>query len=378
MTVDPATVRKVCQLTGEWDRERDQPAFNETETRFGLFGTDLGSSFEHAGQLWFLFGDTWPGPGPTDHGDSVAWTTATAPEPGIQLEFVADDGRYRSPRLLGPEGRALSTGAFEVPIAGVSAAGQMYVFHSTDHLREGGKDYMGRTVLAVAQDGDPTDLRWLYDVSVLGQGGRFINVACTVIADGLPELPFDGPALVVWGSGRYRESDVYLASVPLADIERRSAWRFLQGFAGGSQRPLWGPEEVSATPLFQHRQVGELSASWIEPPGMWLMLYNAGEPRGIIGRAATTPWGPWGDPVVVFDPRWPGVGYGQFMHAANGSDPLSDPGRGHEWGGEYGPYLIERFTTEVDERAAQIYFLLSTWNPYNTVLMTATIRHTNR
>jgi hypothetical protein len=169
VTVDPATVRKVCQLTGGPDRERDEPAFNETETRFGLFGTDLGSSFEHAGRLWFLFGDTWPrpGPGPTDNRDSVAWTTATGPEPGIQLEFVADGGRYRSPRLLGPDGQALSTAAFDVPIAGVSANGRMYVFHSTDHFREGGEDYMGRTVLALAQGGDPTDLRSLYDASVL-------------------------------------------------------------------------------------------------------------------------------------------------------------------------------------------------------------------
>ena len=39
------SVRKVCQLTGEWDRERNEVAFNQTEARFGLFGTDLGSSF---------------------------------------------------------------------------------------------------------------------------------------------------------------------------------------------------------------------------------------------------------------------------------------------------------------------------------------------
>jgi hypothetical protein len=61
----PSSVRKVCQLTGERDRERGTLAFNQTETNFGFFGTDLGSSFEHGGRLWFLFGDTWPGPGPS-------------------------------------------------------------------------------------------------------------------------------------------------------------------------------------------------------------------------------------------------------------------------------------------------------------------------
>ena len=35
---------------------------NQTETRFGLVGTDNGYSFEHAGKLWFLFGDSPPTP----------------------------------------------------------------------------------------------------------------------------------------------------------------------------------------------------------------------------------------------------------------------------------------------------------------------------
>ena len=31
----PGSLRKVCQLTGEWDRQRHTPAHNRTETRFG-------------------------------------------------------------------------------------------------------------------------------------------------------------------------------------------------------------------------------------------------------------------------------------------------------------------------------------------------------
>jgi hypothetical protein len=49
--------------------------------------------------------------------DSVAWTNSAAPEPGIHFEFVSDKGVYRSPRLVDPEGRALTTGCLEVPIA---------------------------------------------------------------------------------------------------------------------------------------------------------------------------------------------------------------------------------------------------------------------
>src|SRR4051812_49869647 len=90
----PGSLRKVCQLTGEHDRQRGTHAHNRTETRFGLVGTDLGASFEHDGRLWFLFGDTWPDP---DGGDSVAWTADRNPEPGIRLQFATSGGRLASP-----------------------------------------------------------------------------------------------------------------------------------------------------------------------------------------------------------------------------------------------------------------------------------------
>ena len=112
----PGTVRKVCQLTGELDRERNELAFNRTQSRFGVVGTDLGSSFEHNGRLWFLFGDTWPD---SNLADSVAWTTDPDSEPGINLTFIHDGERFRSPRVS-VSGGFLSTGAFEVPIAGQS------------------------------------------------------------------------------------------------------------------------------------------------------------------------------------------------------------------------------------------------------------------
>ena len=47
ITVVPGSVRKICQLTGEHDRQWHCVAYNRTEIRFGLVGTDLVSSFEH-------------------------------------------------------------------------------------------------------------------------------------------------------------------------------------------------------------------------------------------------------------------------------------------------------------------------------------------
>jgi Domain of unknown function (DUF4185) len=106
------------------------------------------------------------------------------------------------------------------------------------------------------------------------------------------------------------------------------------------------------------------------------MLYNSSNPRGINARVAAEPWGPRSDPVLIFDPGWPGIGYGHFMHVKGAPDGLSDPGREGESGGEYGPYLICRFTKATsgeDTKQSRVYFVMSTWNPYNTVLMAATI-----
>jgi hypothetical protein len=366
----PGSVRKICQLTGERDRERSTDAYNRTETRFGLVGTDLGSSFEHDGRLWFLFGDTWHDP---DGGDSIAWTTDTSPEPGITLNFLSSEDasgcRFACPRVSNHDGSPVSTRYFEVPLDGFSADGHMYVFHSTDNYRDAGREVMGRSVLTRAVNGDPGDLRCLYDVSVVAEGGRFVNVSCVVVPQGLPGLPFRGPALLVWGSGLYRASDAYLACVPLGSVENPERWRYLAGTDPRSGRPDWSSDERDATALFPHPEIGELSATWNEPLGLWLLMYNAGTPRGIVARVADRPWGPWSEPLVVFDPDWPGLGYGAFMHVKDAPDGLSDPDREHEWGGEYGPYVIDRYTRALPGRRAELYYVLSTWNPYNTVQM---------
>jgi hypothetical protein len=46
---------KVEQLIGDLDKQLNKPTVNQTETRFGVIGTDLGNSFEHNGKVYFLF-----------------------------------------------------------------------------------------------------------------------------------------------------------------------------------------------------------------------------------------------------------------------------------------------------------------------------------
>ena len=106
------------------------------------------------------------------------------------------------------------------------------------------------------------------------------------------------------------------------------------------------------------------------------MLYNAGRPRGITLRSAEQPWGPWSDGAVVFEP-WRVQGYGHLLHIVarfkDRRDALSDPGREDEWRGEYGPYVMARFTAG-SAGACRIYHTMSTWNPYQVVAMRSDLK----
>lgn len=340
------STQKVSQLTGDFDRMLGQPTLNQTNKRFGVFATDLGSSFEHNGKLFFLFGDTWGQPGLLD---AVAWSQSRDPAK-IPLDFhLAPDGKWLAPEVPG-----VRLGGFEIPSGGVSVGGKMYVVFTTDWTPE--KYLMGRSVLAVSED-DGKKFKVLYDLST----SKFINVSFWS-SDGW---------LYIFGSGAYRKSSVYLARIKPGKLSERSQMSYFGG-AGPNQKPQWSSREQNAVPLFQHDVVGEFSVAYCKPVRRYVLLYNSSNPRGIVMRSATTPWGPWSEGAVTFDP-WRDKGYGYFMHIQTGfksdrSDTVNDPGRESEWGGEYGPYLMARFTTGSAKRC-RLFYTMSTWNPYQVVVM---------
>lgn len=126
--------------------------------------------------------------------------------------------------------------------------------------------------------------------------------------------------------------------------------------------------------LFQHPVIGELSVSWVAPLERWVMLYKGARLEGIIMRSAPAPWGPWTEGEMIFD-AWTDNGYAKFLHASwqkGRKDNFHDKGLENRWGGPYAPYFIERFTTGDKERCS-IYYTMSTWNPYQVVLMRSDI-----
>jgi hypothetical protein len=117
------------------------PTLSQTGKRFGVVATDLGSSFEHKGKLYFLFGDTWGRPGARD---ALAWTESKDPAKIVLQFHKAKDGKWLPLTVPG-----IKQGAFEVPSGGISVAGTMYVVCTTDHSKQ---KVMGRSVLARSHD----------------------------------------------------------------------------------------------------------------------------------------------------------------------------------------------------------------------------------
>lgn len=363
----PAT--KITQLVGDYDAERQTPTANQTGTRYGLTGTDLGIPFRHKDRLYLLFGDSHG----RREGDAIASTRSTNPDNGFDLEFLHDPGGVYRPLYI----PGISQGLFEVPVAGISLDNRMYVYHTTDATLRNGLQNMGRSVLA-ASDDDGQTFKLLYSLS----RRYFINVSVTRVEpaawSGLPRRAPDerGAGLLLFGSGEYRRSSVYLAYQPAAQIADRAGIRYYVGVDGAGD-PLWGTQEEAAQPLFSQPCVGELSVSYNQFIRKWIMLYNCDtrQRRGINVRTADRPWGPWSEPQVLFDP-WRDGGYCRFIHVSwlyDRCDNVHDEGMENGWGGEYGPYQFPEFARG-DASSTTIYFTMSTWNPYTVVLMKASLR----
>jgi Domain of unknown function (DUF4185) len=367
----PGSTVKLEQLLGEEDKERHQPTLSQTVTRYGLQGTDLGYSFEHQGRAYFLFGDTLGRLGKAL--DSIAATDATNPEQGVRLDFLTLGNDYLT---IQPPG--ISMGAFETPIGGISLGGQMYVAVRTNHSQDWSTDRSVLTKFTL-----PSTFQPLRTISQ-SPAGRFLTMSLHAEpGPGLMAgLPPDGPFVMIWGTAQYRKSDAYLSIVPAADFETGQGTRYFAGLdAAGA--PTWSENESDAQPILKNGTLGDLSVTWSKDLGLWLMTYDsrAPAPRGILFSYSRTPWGPWSEPQILFNEVRDGA-LGKFIHdpRAKPDDGLAGPviGEGQAnpaavQGGGYAPYVVERWT-KVQGSELDLYYVLSTWNPYVVVLIKSRLK----
>jgi hypothetical protein len=416
---------KICQLTGDVDWETGQPTPGRTFSNFGLQATDLGYPVEHNGKLILLFGDTRP-PGhppgadpevPPD--DAVGVVTRREPpgNDGRCLEMKVNDlpgaaKRFAPATIVGPT--RVRQGFFNVPSGGVSADGALQVFFWTNHCTgpkplgpapdnplmrpaPGGgcpendlRNSVGRSIMARSVD----DARTFTDVVTMPTGFVYATAVNTTLA---PELPEDQrPGVFVLGVPRYRASIPYLARATVATIVNPATWQYFTG-RGPDGSPTWtsyetwmrgaagssawkppGEAEIFAPATNAERCIGEFSITWNRPLGLWLMLYQC--ERRVWARVAAAPWGTWSAPTAILDADQLGCRMLMTAQGCGNRQNYWPNKRGQAAlvrGGLYAPYVLNRYTQPAPGRPGRrstIYWLVSTWNPYEVAVMSTTLQ----
>lgn len=412
---------KICQLTGDVDRETKGPTKNSTGRKAKLGKTDLGYPVDDGTTMTFYFGDSRDenGIGLRDewaYDDAVATSRQTSlPSPGdcLEIQFVLSGDKFA--RLTVDQQQMPNTprhfqGLFNVPSSGFTVGGTEYALFWTNHCpfpqAQGCPkcpqpglspkcrrippnvdfiDRFGRATLTekIVDVARPATFKELYSLS-----DRF-NYTASLNSDLLPAIPSTQRlGVFVFGMDLYRESYPLLAYVPSQDVRNLGAWKYFVGL-NTDGTPNWTADPGYATPVFSDGDgprgcIGEFHISWIPPLQRWLMLYNCegqSQINEIRARFAYEPWGKWSEPTVIFYPTVDKA-YCRYMH--NRLDPTTQIGldptcaddlggdNGSDAGSPYAPYILSRFTRATTEGVA-IYFLVSTWNPYQVVVMRANL-----
>ena len=185
-------------------------------------------------------------------------------------------------------------------------------------------------------------------------GGHFINVA--------PVVDDEEGYLYLFGSGLYRQSAVYLARKPLKSLTEPGVFEYCSGLAS------WSPQSNMAVPIAEENSVGELSARHYKRIGIWLLMYaRKGQ---VVLRAARQPDGPWSQVTKVHSMQDE-----MFReHYCCGESFCEGERMIHcNKAGVYAPYMLPIIAPPAKNGAITVNYLLSTWDPYGTVLMSTDI-----
>ncbi len=378
--------------------------------------------------------NTNPQPPPTvPPDDAVGFTTRiTPPDAATCLDmklFTPLAGTLSRPRVM----PAIQQGSFNVPTGGIDVLGQLYAFFWTNHcvfpdpvlpnsaapltlppqgplcLEFALNNSIGLGILTAATSSSkPVTWAQVSPQPILPNGFVYVTAAQPPVRRLFPIPRGHGrlappPPIPVFGVARYRASIPYLALAPRRSFGDVTSWSFYAGtnaqgptwvsysqWQSGQMNGQWAPpagaELYANSPnansnTQDERCVGEHSVTWNEPLGVWLMLYSCGSAE-VEARTAPQPWGPWSSPTVILsavqDPTLNCTLFWDWKGGACPSPLKSQQIPSLTFGYFYAPYVLSRFTKSVPVasplKSAQIYWLLSTWDPYQVTVMQTTLQ----
>ena len=239
------------------------------------------------------------------------------------------------------------------------------------------------------------------------------------LADGV--APTANEKVLIWGRPDFvamnsasMSAKLYFAYADMPHYDATGHFRWLpQYFAGTNANgvPRFSANQADAVALDLSAAgdktnevfdvVNQMTVSWVPALGKWMMMYGGDmapevvefflgpnftravrDPRGAIhARFASKPWGPWSAPVEVLAGGNPAVPPANGTQYAPGgilfhpgcagttcaaSDPSAPP---NTFGRLYAANIIDAWTTPRANGAVDVYWNVSTWNPYQVMLM---------
>jgi len=377
LTWNPGSTVKLEQVIGDKDwsaaaKGQTLATASLTSTKYGVFGTDIGTSFEHNGRVLFLFGDTRAEDPNVNLGavDPIGFSSTTDGEAPLILDFYTDNTN----KTLWVKPPGVQMTGHNVPNAGVSLSDGLYLVANAGADHSLADIHVNAFSVLVKFDEAAKTFTAGRTISRMSDG-HFLYTA----------LHASGSDVYMFGTGKYRASDIYLSKTPSSGFWAGTGTQFFAGRVNG--QPTWTTSEASAVPVIQDNPLNlpnnnptaaNMNVAYSPDLGLWLITYDGGgqsvATRGMYVSYAKDPWGPWATPLLVFN-RVRDPGLGVFMHnpQAVPSDGLAGPTIGDNDptttpGGAYAPSIIERFT-RVTGNTLKIYWLVSTWNPYTVVKM---------
>lgn len=313
-----ADVEFVAWVTGP-----DSP--NQTDVRFDVDGTDLGSMFASGDTLYIAFGDTFGCCRPEGGGaggknwrnNVLAYSTDRELEDGITFDGMITGAHDRARAVLLRRGSDVTV----IPTYGVAVDDRLYLHYmAVKEWGPPGEWTLNRSGWAYSDDGGET---WTQPDDAVWSGDTNFGQAALIEHEGY---------VYVFGIHGGRFGAVQLARVSRESVLEMGAYHYWDGTAWVDD--LDAAADVASAP------VGELSVAWNTYLERWIMTYLDEVRRAIVIREARALTGPWSEPLeMVSADDYPSL-YGAYLH------PWASDG-------------------EV------IYFNMSQWGPYNVRLMRA-------
>lgn len=309
-------VTALGQLTGPG-------SMNETFQRWGVYGTDLGHSFRHGDALYMVFGDTY-GPNKSDWRSNVMARVDHFDPYQIAFSEMISDSPGHAMELLGSRKIPLIEQTV-IPTYGISTGDRMYLhFMSVRRFQAHGRWSIGHAGLAYSDDDGST---WTKTGAMWSSNSNFAQVA-------FARDPNDDSFVYLVGIPAGRYGDARLARVPADAMLDRTAYRYWDGEG-------WSTREWDASVLVS-APVGELSLTWNDNVGQWVMMYLNELLDAVVTRTSSALTGPWSEEHLVL---------------SNRDVPQL-----------YAPYLIPG-----DPADDKLLFTLSRWDLYNVFLFEASL-----